>query len=415
MHIFYRIGVMNMSNDQNSSVYNEKKIAAYESVFKETNFAKPMDIFLTITAAHLFGQAYIITQEGIKEGDPVYSRFVVPLEEITKIYINDAVKAHSLFIQCDNNIKGVVHRKRIVIPCLNNVEAVMKQIEEVRAAHMEKIEAAQQKEQEKKRKAIEEKQAAEPKKKTRSDDDLPDAPAKRGRKPKTEKPAPAVVPDVKEEAVKEQEALKKQASLQKPLPEAAEPASSKESSVKHREIKPLKPITGITAEQLEDLQSLEMTFDSDAAAKPVRRKKVILEPAADEDIPVSEPVPELIPEPVPEIIPETSAPAEQETEFTEIPQEEPVYEAAAEEPAYAVPEYEVPETVPEPASVVVPEPDNIAVIPASEQIIVSSTGEKVTLEDFQIAVRKLRYMRDNDLIDEDEYNEEKKKLLKLLY
>ncbi len=411
MHIFYRIGVMNMSNDQNSSVYNEKKIAAYESVFKETNFAKPMDIFLTITAAHLFGQAYIITQEGIKEGDPVYSRFVVPLEEITKIYINDAVKAHSLFIQCDNNIKGVVHRKRIVIPCLNNVEAVMKQIEEVRAAHMEKIEAAQQKEQEKKRKAIEEKQSAEPKKKTRSDDELPDAPAKRGRKPKTEKSAPAaeVAAPVQDVAVKEQE------TVNKSLPETAEPAGSKGSSVKHREIKPLKPITGITAEQLEDLQSLEMTFDSDAAAKPVRRKKVILEPAAYEDIPVPEPVPEVIPEPAPEIIPETAVPAEQEPEFAEVAQEEPVYEAAAEESAYAVPEYEEPETVPEPASVVVPEPDNIAVIPASEQIIVSSTGEKVTLEDFQIAVRKLRYMRDNDLIDEDEYNEEKKKLLKLLY
>ena len=51
-----------MSSQSNSSVYSEKKIAAYEAMFKESSFAKPQEVYLTITVAHLFGQAYIMEQ-----------------------------------------------------------------------------------------------------------------------------------------------------------------------------------------------------------------------------------------------------------------------------------------------------------------------------------------------------------------
>lgn len=107
-------------------------------MFKESSFAKPQEVYLTITVAHLFGQAYIMEQQGTKEGDPVYSRFVCPLEEITKVYINENAKSSPLFIQCDTDVKGVVHRKRIIVPCLDNVASIVSQIKEVQAAHMER-------------------------------------------------------------------------------------------------------------------------------------------------------------------------------------------------------------------------------------------------------------------------------------
>ena len=129
-----------MSSQSNSSVYSEKKIAAYEAMFKESSFAKPQEVYLTITVAHLFGQAYIMEQQGTKEGDPVYSRF---------------------FIQCDTNVKGVVHRKRIIVPCLDNVASIVSQIKEVQAAHMEKVNAALEREKQRKLREIEEKRKEE--------------------------------------------------------------------------------------------------------------------------------------------------------------------------------------------------------------------------------------------------------------
>ena len=152
---------MRMSSQSNSSVYSEKKIAAYEAMFKESSFAKPQEVYLTITVAHLFGQAYIMEQQGTKEGDPVYSRFVCPLEEITKVYINENAKSSPLFIQCDTDVKGVVHRKRIIVPCLDNVASIVSQIKEVQAAHMEKVNAALEREKQRKLREIEEKRKEE--------------------------------------------------------------------------------------------------------------------------------------------------------------------------------------------------------------------------------------------------------------
>ncbi len=138
----------------NNDIYSEKMIAQHEGWFKESALSKPQNVYLTITAAHIYGQAYIMEQQGTLEGDPVYSRFVCNIEDITKVYVNDNVKANSLFIQCDTDVKGVVHRKRIIVPCLENVDAVVAEILEVHAAHMKKLETKQQKKLERRKEEI---------------------------------------------------------------------------------------------------------------------------------------------------------------------------------------------------------------------------------------------------------------------
>lgn len=145
---------MIMSTQSVSAIANEKQIAAYTSEFRENRLAKPVDISLTVTAGHLHGRAYIWEREGTKEGDAEYQRFVCPLEEVTKVYINDNVKASPLYIQCDSHVNKVFHRKTIVVPCLENVSAIAEQINELHRKFMEKFEAKQQQEMERKREAL---------------------------------------------------------------------------------------------------------------------------------------------------------------------------------------------------------------------------------------------------------------------
>ena len=152
---------MAANNQSFTSVYQEKKISGYEGWFKESSFSKPVNVYLTITVAHIFGEAYIMEQEGTKEGDPVYQRFICPLEEITKVYVNEGVKSNPLFIQCDTDIKGVIHRKRIIIPCLDKPQDIVSEIEKVRAAHTAKIEEALEHERKRKAEASAEKKKAE--------------------------------------------------------------------------------------------------------------------------------------------------------------------------------------------------------------------------------------------------------------
>ena len=176
------------ANSQNfTSVYQEKKIAGYEGWFKESSFSKPVNVYLTITVAHIFGEAYIMEQEGTKENDPVYQRFICPLEEITKVYVNDGVKSTPLFIQCDTDIKGVVHRKRIIIPCLDHPQDIVNEIEKVRTAHTAKIEEAL--EAERRRKAAEAMANAEKKKAQKTEAPAKPAPAPAAEAPKAEAPA----------------------------------------------------------------------------------------------------------------------------------------------------------------------------------------------------------------------------------
>ncbi len=155
-----------MANEFDSAAYaaahQEKKIGSYEAIFKESAFAKPQNIYFTITAGHIFGEAFVMEQQGTMEGDPVYCRFVCGLEDITKVYINDRVKVSPLFIQCDTDVKGVVHRKRIIVPCLPNVKEILEEIKKVHAVHMKKFEETKQRERERKLEELRRNEGSEP-------------------------------------------------------------------------------------------------------------------------------------------------------------------------------------------------------------------------------------------------------------
>lgn len=131
-----------MSNQ--TSIYNEKKLAYYEATYKISVLAKPQDVNITLTAAHVYGLGYIMEQNGTLEGDPVYTRFSIGLDEITKVYINENSKQSPLYIQCDTMNKGVLHRSRIIIPCLKNSADVVDEILTVKKQYDEKMEKSRE-------------------------------------------------------------------------------------------------------------------------------------------------------------------------------------------------------------------------------------------------------------------------------
>lgn len=410
---------MNMSSQ--SSVYSEKKIAAYESLFKESNFAKPQEVYLTITVAHVFGQAYILEQEGTKEGDPVYSRFVCPLEEITKVYVNDKIKKPwPLFIQCDTNVKGVIHRKRIVIPCLNDPTAIAEQINEVKAIHMQKYEAAIERENQKKRAELESARMKEQIEKESKNtlpplptvEKLPDpvpempAPPKAATEPVSEaKPKAAPAPNSKAAPAADVKSVKALTSELEDSFKALESFDSTKSDIKPL---PKKPIF--------DLDNLEEAFSAkpqyapapqpkaeepkkpapvtdEAPVKPAPKPK---KPALDlESIPDAAPLPKQEKNaavPAPEVKAEPAPVAKPEV----IPEPEAVPDSVIEEPVSA----------PEPA----PTPK-----PAPAPVKINPNGKAAELSEFESAVIKLKERRDSGELSPEEYALEKKKLISTLY
>jgi len=412
-----------------SSVYSEKKIAAYESLFKESNFAKPQEVYLTITVAHVFGQAYILEQEGTKEGDPVYSRFVCPLEEITKVYVNDKIKKPwPLFIQCDTNVKGVIHRKRIVIPCLENPNAIAQQINEVKAVHMEKYEAAIERENQKKRSELENARLKE-QSQHESKSNLPPLPS-------VEKlPDPVPVPE-KAPATK-----KSAASLSALNSELADSFKALENfETPKKDIKPLpkkpkfdldefddipipapkasKPEENPASEkpkaknilELEDIDSIISSMPVPKAPAPAPKAS---EPVKEEIRPIEKIETPIIPEPViseeiPEIKPEPVPAAEN-------------IKPAAEEIAPIIEEVEP--VIDEPAPVIEevkpieakPEPVKETPKPAPAPIMVNPNGKAAELSDFESAVIALKAKLDSGEITAEEFSAEKKKLISTLY
>ena len=386
-----------MSSQPNSSVYSEKKIAAYESLFKESSFAKPQEVYLTITVAHLFGQAYIMEQQGTKEGDPVYSRFVCPLEEITKVYINDNVKASPLFIQCDTDVKGVIHRKRIIIPCLENVAAIVEQIKEVQSLHMEKFEAAQEKEKQRKREQLE---AARMKEQNSSITSGSSASASDIKVAEPVKAVPKAEAASKPQAeVKTQYAVKPSAEKPSaPKIDMAKPAETPKlndtkSAVKDKSLASFNDDVAASLKALENFgNSLKSTKGSvneaDDKAQPLPELKPIPEI---KNIPVAEakPVPEVKPAPVAEAKP--------------VPEVKPVP---------VVETKPVPEVKPAPVAEAKPVTE---VKPAPAPKKVNPNGTAMALDDFQTAVMKLKSMKDSGVLSDEEFAAEKKKLLANLY
>ena len=379
-----------------SSVYSEKKIAAYESLFRESNFAKPQEVYLTLTVAHVFGQAYIVEQEGTKEGDAVYSRFVCPLEEITKVYVNDKIKKPwPLFIQCDTNVKGVIHRKRIVIPCLENPTAIAEQINQTKAVYMEKYEAAVERENQKKRAELENDRMKE-QIKNETKKVLPPLPTVEKLSDPIPEPAVPVskpAPAPKAEAPKSSP-LKSVKDLASDLADSFKAFESMENS--KSEIKPdIKPLP---KKPVFDLDNLDEAFNAKpkfpekpaatAADKPEAKAEAPKKPELDLDS---------IPDAIDEIKPE---PAVTTPKAEEKPAEPVILPAA--EPA-------------KPVETAEPVTEKPAPKPAPAPIRVNSNAKAAELNDFESAVIKLKERLDSGEISAEEYAAEKKKLISTLY
>lgn len=379
-----------------SSVYSEKKIAAYESLFRESNFAKPQEVYLTLTVAHVFGQAYIVEQEGTKEGDAVYSRFVCPLEEITKVYVNDKIKKPwPLFIQCDTNVKGVIHRKRIVIPCLENPTAIAEQINQTKAVYMEKYEAAVERENQKKRAELENDRMKE-QIKNETKKVLPPLP--------TVEKFPDPIPEPVAPVSKPASAPKAEAAKASPLKSVKDLASDLADSFKafesmensKPEIKP--DIKSLPKKPVFDLDNLDEAFN----AKPKFPERPVA-PAAEQPVPKAETPkkPELDLDSIPDAIDEIkSEPAVTAPKAEEKPAEPVILPAA--EPS-------------KPVETAEPVAEKPAPKPAPAPIRVNPNAKAAKLNDFESAVIKLKEKLDSGEISAEEYAAEKKKLISTLY
>ena len=115
---------------------------------------------ITITPYHIYGLAYICEQKGTKEDDPTYMRFTCGLEEITKIYINNNNRSSPIYIQCDDNSKSVMNRRRIILPCFSNNDEIVKIISEAKKEVDKKLENLRETEKAQKLKEIESRRKA---------------------------------------------------------------------------------------------------------------------------------------------------------------------------------------------------------------------------------------------------------------
>lgn len=446
-------------------MYSEKKLAYFETVYRETKLSKPQDVNVTVTAEHLYGVAYICEQTGTKEEDPVYTRFSCRLDEITKIYINNNNRMNPIYIQCDNNIRGVISRKRIVLPCFNNSEAIVKIISDAKAEADKKLEQQREKEKNQKLKEIEARRKA-------MDDDFermtsgykdmikPKAAADAEAKPAVEEPKPAPAPVPAETRAEPKPApapapapVTETRTAPKPAPApapVAEPQSSG-GSITVEDILGLDDILGITPvvpanefvmDALEDIPNEEeldaipeeiVQKDPDEIEgisapvevpdeiEPSREEKKV-EGFAELDTnaeiakkltsksPKAAPAPEPVEEEEADEIKEEPKPVEAEEE-TESAEEE-VKAAEAEEKA------EPAEAEEESAPVVAEikeEPKSEPKIMEKLSVVPETKGSDMSLDDFETAVKKLKTMLDNGVITESEFAVEKKKLLKNLY
>lgn len=378
--------------EDQSSVYSEKKLAYFETTYKDNFVAKPQDINVTVTAAHLFGLAYICDQVGTREDDPTYTRFVCSFDEITRIYVNKNNKNTPIYIQCDDNSKSVMNRRRVILPCFPNNDEIVNIISSAKAEYDKKAEKQRQNEKDNKRKALEEQKA-----KTQE---------------LVEKVSNAEFEDINANFVKAAEAPKPaddfvvaemlgmdeivSAPAEEPVPEVkAEPAPAPAP-----EIKP--------------------------APAPAPKAKPAPAPAPAPEVkpaPAPAPAPEVKPAPAPALAPEVKpAPAP-----APVVKPAPV-EDAFEKSMYVPGKKEAkPKTTPEPEITQVveeaPAPEKAAPAPekpapkkkAKVEAVVPANTETMSLEDFQTAVLKLKSMLDNGLISTEEFAEEKKKLMQFLY
>ncbi len=156
---FYRESGVDHMDEQN--IYSEKKLGSFVTTYRESMFSKPQDIDVTITATRVFGVGFISEQIGTKEGDPEYKRFFCNLDEITKVYINTNSRTSPIYIQCDENNKGVINRRRVILPSFRNNEEIVSIITSAKADIDKKAEKQRSSDNAQKRMAIEEEKLRE--------------------------------------------------------------------------------------------------------------------------------------------------------------------------------------------------------------------------------------------------------------
>lgn len=397
--------------EDQSSVYSEKKLAYFETTYKDNIVAKPQDINVTVTAAHLFGLAYICDQIGTREDDPTYTRFVCSFDEITRIYINKNNKNTPIYIQCDDNSKSVMNRRRIILPCFPNNDEIVNIISSAKADYDKKAEKQRQNEKDNKRKAIEE-QKVKPQDIVQkdSDDEFEDMNASFA---KTAAPKPA-----DDFSVAEMLGMDDIVSAHKeqPAPEVkAEPVAAPVPEVKPAPAPAPMP---------------EVKPAPAPAPAPMPEVKPAPAPAP-APIPEVKPAPAPAPAPIPEVKPAPMPEVKAEPAPAPVPEVKaaPKAKAAPAEDAFEKSMYvpgkkeskpkEQPAPAPAPKAVeekAAPAPEKPAPKKkAKVEAIIPEKTETMSLEEFQTAVLKLKSMLDNGLISNEEFAEEKKKLMQFLY
>lgn len=426
-----------------SSVYNEKKIAYYESTFRTSMLSKPLEVNITVTAAHLYGLAYIMEQNGTKEGDPVYMRFTCSLDEITKVYINDNVKTSPLYVQCDNMNKGVLNRKRIIVPCLQNVAEAVETINSAKAAYDEKMQKSKERMNAQKAvsdaantDAAEDKMKEYERMKKLADAEFDNLPPLKAKASVQE--APAAKPEAPAAPSAPAEAQ------EKPVHKTVKPKVTIEDLIKINNsieidiippaeppITGKKPAAGILEELGADTAPAEKNLpkDSDLAAEgsasDIKLEEMTVENShKTEDPDLSDlsgideksllsdlsDIPEV--KAVENIINSAAKPAEAAEEVNE----EPAVAEAAED-AYATTAVADSEVIAADDEIAETEPESDTKPEIKEVHVDFSSDDKkdMSLDDFQTAVKKLKAMHDEGLISDDEFKAEKKKLLAQLY
>lgn len=406
----------NLAVINQAAIYSEKKLAYFETVYRENMLSKPQDINITVTAQHIYGTAYICDQTGVKEDDPTYSRFNCGLGEITKIYINNNNKMTPIYIQCDDDSNGVMNRRRIILPKFDNNDAIIKAVSDAKAEFDRKSEF-QNEQKIKEHEAIRRAQNDEFESMTNGYRDMIKFSPKLAAAAFEPKPSPVSKPV---ESVYADPASESK-SVSVPNLKPASVIAPKSDSVKVDDILGLDDILGIRADDMfavtsfmdeiseepgeEEINSMPVETIQKNPDKieelsiPVTTEEYKLEEVREKK--VSSEIEEL--DPTKEIAKKLAPKrAEVSTEKTELGNSE----SAVEEK-----KREYKDTVKKVAAV---KEESVKPIEKAGVSVVPN-AKNISLEDFESAVKKLKSMLDNGVISESEFAIEKKKLFKLLY
>ncbi len=389
--------------DNQASMYSEKKLAYFETVYRESKLSKPQDVNITVTANHIYGVAYICEQQGIIEEDPVYSRFSCGLEEITKIYINNNNKMNPIYIQCDDTSKNVINRKRIILPCFPDNDAIIKVINEAKAEVDEKLEKQREAEKNQKIKELEARRRAQ--------EDEFESLTSGWNEMKAEKTAPKPAPVPKAEPIPAPAPVAKEEPKPAPAPAPAPKPEPKPAPAPAPAPAPKEEPAAVSVEDILGLDDiLGIKHDEPAAAM-----ETVAEVPDEKAI---EAIPEEIVQKEPDKIEAVEVPVEAEIEAPKAApvEEKPVQTIEAIDTAAEIAKKLTPKAAPKKAAAPKEEKVEVKEEPKREiNVISADVAENMTLDDFETAVKKLKAMFDNGMISEGEFAAEKKKLLKHLY